>query len=35
MIPIKTIEDLITKHEVLEKELSTGSIDKKTFAEKI
>ena len=34
MIPIKTIEDLITKHEVLEKELSTGSIDKKTFAEK-
>ena len=34
MIPRKTIEDLISKHEVLEKELSSGSIDKKTFAEK-
>ena len=34
MIPIKTIEDLIGKHKQLEKELSSGSIDKKTFAEK-
>ena len=34
MIPLKTIEDLISKHEFLEKELSSGSIDKKTFAEK-
>ena len=34
MIPIKTIEDLIGKHQQLEKELSSGSIDKKTFAEK-
>tara|TARA_B100001057_G_scaffold45977_1_gene41026 strand:+ start:346 stop:1419 length:1074 start_codon:yes stop_codon:yes gene_type:complete len=34
MIPYKTIEDLISKHESLEKELSSGSIDKKTFAEK-
>ena len=34
MIPNKTIEDLIDKHELLEKELSSGSIDKKTFAEK-
>ena len=34
MIPLKTIEDLIAKHSSLEKELSSGSIDKKTFAEK-
>ena len=34
MIPLKTIEDLIGKHATLEKELSSGSIDKKTFAEK-
>ena len=34
MIPQKTIEDLINKHAALEKELSSGSIDKKTFAEK-
>ena len=34
MIPHKTIEDLISKHALLEKELSSGSIDKNTFAEK-
>ena len=34
MIPQKTIEDLISKHVALEKELSLGLIDKKTFAEK-
>ena len=34
MIPLKTIEDLISKHQLLEKELSSGSIDKKKFAEK-
>jgi peptide chain release factor 1 len=34
MIPIKTIEDLISKHSVLEKELSSGEVDKKFFAEK-
>ena len=34
MIPQKTIEDLINKHSVLEKELSSGQIDKKQFAEK-
>ena len=34
MIPQKTIEDLISKHALLERELSSGSIDKKTFAEK-
>ena len=34
MIPNKTIEDLIGKHASLEKELSSGSIDKKNFAEK-
>ena len=34
MIPAKTIEELIEKHSILEKELSSGSIDKKLFAEK-
>ena len=34
MIPLKTIEELIDKHSALEKELSSGEIDKKLFAEK-
>ena len=34
MIPKKTIEELIKKHLILEKDLSTGEIDKKKFAEK-
>ena len=34
MIPKKTIEELIDKHSNLEKELSSGKIDKKQFAEK-
>ena len=34
MIPLKKIEDLITKHSDLEKDLSSGKIDKKFFAEK-
>ena len=34
MIPSKTIEDLINKHSNLEKDLSSGDIDKKFFAEK-
>ena len=34
MIPIKTIKDLISKHFVLEKELSSSEIDKKLFADK-
>jgi peptide chain release factor 1 len=34
MIPIKTIKDLIIKHSSLEKELSSGEVDKKLFAEK-
>jgi peptide chain release factor 1 len=34
MIPVKTIEDLINKHSKLEKDLSSGKIDKKLFAEK-
>ena len=34
MIPIKTIEEVIEKHSSLEKELSSGQIDKKLFAEK-
>ena len=34
MIPQKTIEELINKHSILEKELSSGQVDKKNFAEK-
>ena len=34
MIPTKTIDELIVKHLTLEKELSSGEIDKKLFAEK-
>ena len=34
MIPINKVSDLISKHELLEKELSTGEVDKKKFAEK-
>ena len=34
MIPKKTIDELILKHSTLEKELSSGEIDKKLFAEK-
>ncbi len=34
MIPLKKIEELIKKHSLLEKDLSSGKIDKKLFAEK-
>ena len=34
MIPPKKIEELINKHSILEKDLSSGRIDKKQFAEK-
>ena len=34
MVPIKKIEDLISKHALLEAELSSGQVDKKLFAEK-
>ena len=34
MVPGKTIEELILKHLTLEKDLSSGEIDKKLFAEK-
>jgi len=34
MIPTKTIEELILKHSTLEKDLSSGDLDKKLFAEK-
>ena len=34
MIPQKTIQELITKHSNLEKDLSSGKIEKKNFAEK-
>ncbi|MDB3970174.1 peptide chain release factor 1 [Candidatus Pelagibacter sp.] len=34
MIPKKTIEELMSRHSALEKDLSTSEIDKKLFAEK-
>jgi len=34
MIPKKTVQELINKHSTLEKELSSGEIDKNLFAEK-
>ena len=35
MIPISKVKDLIQRHSLLEKELSSGDIDKKKFAEKV
>ncbi len=34
MVPLSKVQDLIAKHSKLEKELSSQTIDKKTFAEK-
>ena len=34
MIPLKTIEELIMKHSSIEKDLSSGELDNKLFAEK-
>ena len=34
MIPLEKVEDLIQKHKNLEKELSSGNVDKKLFATK-
>ena len=34
MIPIQKVKDIISKHDVLEKELSSGALDPKSFAKK-
>ena len=34
MIPLEKVRSLVAKYEKLEKELSTGTIDTKTFAQK-
>ena len=34
MIPLEKVQDLVLKHDSLEKELSTGTINSKTFAQK-
>ena len=34
MIPINKVRDLISKHKLLEEDLSAGAVDKKKFAEK-
>ena len=33
MLPISKVQNLISKHAKLEKELSSGAVDKKKFAE--
>ncbi len=34
MVPIEKVKDIISKHDILEKELSSGSVDSKLFAKK-
>ena len=34
MVPLDKVKDIITKHDLLEKELSSGSIDPKLYAKK-
>ena len=34
MIPIEKVQDIIAKHDKLEKDLSAGSVDPKLFAQK-
>ena len=34
MVPINKVKDIITKHDSIEKELSSGNIDSKLFAKK-
>ena len=34
MVPIDKVKNIITKHDALEKELSSGRIDPKQFAKK-
>jgi peptide chain release factor 1 len=34
MIPLEKVQEVVAKHDSLEKELSTGTIDSKTFAQK-
>ena len=34
MIPIEKVKDIISKHDNLEKDLSSGSVDPKSFAQK-
>ena len=34
MVPIDKVKDIISKHDALEKELSSGNIDPKLFAKK-
>ena len=34
MVPISKVKDIITKHDNLEKELSSGSVDPKLYAKK-
>ena len=34
MIPVDKVKEILKKHEILEKELSSGKIEKKLFASK-
>ena len=35
MIPLKTVEELIAKHSILEKDLSSGNVKKRFIRRKI
>ena len=34
MVPLVKVKDIITQHDTLEKELSSGNVDSKLFAKK-
>ena len=34
MVPINKVKDIISKHDILEKELASGAIEPKLFAKK-
>ena len=34
MVPIEKVKDIISQYDILEKELSSGSVDSKLFAKK-
>ena len=34
MVPVEKVKDIITQHDSLEKELSSGNVDPKLFAKK-
>ena len=35
MVPIEKVKDIISQYDILEKELSSGSVDSKLFAKNL